>query len=127
LLNLFLQKKDYLDKPDHARETANYLRPRLLPNDRIYLGNYHQIVYHLLKQESPTPYVHRSLLWEKRHRVVLRIDLAKEMQRIQKINPRFVVFQPELPDEPAAEAFLARYRVLKTIRDKAVVYERRPW
>jgi 4-amino-4-deoxy-L-arabinose transferase-like glycosyltransferase len=127
LLNLFLQKKDYLDKPDHARETANYLRPRLLPNDRVYLGNYHQIVYYLLKQESPTPYVHRSLLWEKRHRAVLRIDLPKEMQRIQKINPRFVVFQPELPDEPAAEAFLARYRILKTIRDKAVVYERRPW
>lgn len=127
LVNLFLQKKDYLDKPDHARETANYLRPRLLPDDRIYLGNYHQIVYHLLGQESPTPYVHRSLIWEKRHRAVLRISLHEELAKIQKINPRFVVFQPELPDEPAAKVFLARYRELKKIRDKAVVYERRPW
>ncbi|AEE51657.1 ArnT family glycosyltransferase [Haliscomenobacter hydrossis] len=127
LLNLFLQKKDYLDKPDHARETANYLRPRLLPDDRIYMGNYHQIVYHLVQQESPTPYVHRSLIWEKRHRQVLKISLTKELERIQKINPRFVVFQPELPDEPAAKAFLYRYREIKKIRDKAVVYERRPW
>lgn len=127
LVNLFLQKKDYLDKPDHARETANYLRPLLLPDDRIYMGNYHQIVYHLLDQESPTPYVHRSLIWEKRHRAVLRISLSQELARIQKINPRFVVFQPELPDEPAAKAFLYRYREIKQIRDKAVVYERRPW
>ena len=127
LVNLFLQKKDYLDKPDHARETANYLRPLLLPDDRIYMGNYHQIVYHLLSQESPTPYVHRSLIWEKRHRAVLQIHLSKELARIQKINPRFVVFQPELPDEPAAKAFLYRYREIKQIRDKAVVYERRPW
>lgn len=127
LVNLFLQKKDYLDKPDHARETADYLRPLLLPDDHIYLGNYHQIVYHLLGQESPTPYVHRSLIWEPRHRTVLRISLKRELARIQKINPRFVVFQPELPDEPAAKAFLSRYRELKKIRDKAVVYERRPW
>jgi 4-amino-4-deoxy-L-arabinose transferase-like glycosyltransferase len=127
LVNLFLQKKDYLDKPDHARETANYLRPLLLPDDRIYMGNYHQIVYHLLNQESPTPYVHRSLIWEKRHRAVLQIYLSQELARIQKINPRFVVFQPELPDEPAAKAFLYRYREIKKIRDKAVVYERRPW
>ena len=127
LVNLFLQKKDYLDKPDHARETANYLRPLLLPDDRIYMGNYHQIVYHLLSQESPTPYVHRSLIWEKRHRAVLQIHLSKELAKIQKINPRFVVFQPELPDEPAAKAFLYRYREIKKIRDKAVVYERRPW
>ena len=127
LVNLFLQKKDYLDKPDHARETANYLRPLLLPDDRIYMGNYHQIVYHLLSQESPIPYVHRSLIWEKRHRAVLQIHLSKELARIQKINPRFVVFQPELPDEPAAKAFLYRYREIKKIRDKAVVYERRPW
>ena len=127
LVNLFLQKKDYLDKPDHARETANYLRPLLLPDDRIYMGNYHQIVYHLLGQESPTPYVHRSLIWEKRHRAVLQIHLSQELARIQKINPRFVVFQPELPDEPAAKAFLYRYREIKKIRDKAVVYERRPW
>ncbi|MDX2067653.1 MAG: glycosyltransferase family 39 protein [Haliscomenobacter sp.] len=127
LVNLFLQKKDYLDKPDHARETANYLRPLLLPDDRIYLGNYHQIVYHLLGQESPTPYVHRSLIWEKRHRAVLQIHLSQELAKIQRINPRFVVFQPELPDEPAAKAFLYRYREIKKIRDKAVVYERRPW
>lgn len=127
LVNLFLQKKDYLDKPDHARETANYLRPLLLPDDRIYMGNYHQIVYHLLGQESPTAYVHRSLIWEKRHRAVLQIHLSQELARIQKINPRFVVFQPELPDEPAAKAFLYRYREIKKIRDKAVVYERRPW
>lgn len=127
LANLFLQKKDYLDKSDHARETANYLRPRLLPNDRVYLGNYHQIVYHLLDQESPTPYVHRSLIWEKRHRAVLRISLREELAKIQKINPRFVVFQPKLPDEAAAKIFLARYREVKKIRDKAVVYERRPW
>ena len=127
ILNLFLQKKDYLDKPDHARETANYLQPLLLPDDRIYMGNYHQIVYHLLKQESPTPYVHRSLIWEKRHRQVLQISLSRELARIQKVNPRFVVFQPELPDEPALQAFLYRYRVIKKIRDKAVVYERRPW
>jgi hypothetical protein len=98
-----------------------------LPDDRIYMGNYHQIVYHLLKQESPTPYVHRSLIWEKRHRQVLQISLSRELASIQKVNPRFVVFQPELPDEPALQAFLYRYRVIKKIRDKAVVYERRPW
>lgn len=125
LINLFLQKKDYFDKPDHALETANYLRPLLLPGDRIYMGNYHQIVYFLLKQDSPTPYVHRSLIWEKRHRAVLKISLGKELARIQKINPRFVVFQPVLPDEPAAKAFLYHYHEIKKIRDKAVVYERR--
>jgi 4-amino-4-deoxy-L-arabinose transferase-like glycosyltransferase len=121
VISLILQKRDCFDKPDYPRQIAQYLGPRLQPQDRIFLGNFHHITYHLLGQTSPTPYVHRSLLWEKRHQAVLKIDLPKELQKIEALKPRFVVFQKPLPSDPALASFLSAYREVKSWDEGEIV------
>ncbi len=91
--NIWLQKKDYFDKPDYPRIAAAWLKERLRPGDAVYTGNFHHIVYHLLPQASPTPYVHRSLLWEPHHISALEIDEKREWNRIIEQAPRFVLYQ----------------------------------
>ncbi len=124
--SLVLQKRDCFDKPDFPKQVAQYLGERLQAQDRIFLGNFHHIAYHLLGQTSPTPYVHRSLLWEKRHQAVLKIDLPKELQKIEALKPRFVVFQKPVPSHPALTNFMNSYREIKTWDEGEITaYERK--
>jgi hypothetical protein len=121
VISLILQKRDCFDKPDYPKQVAQYLGPRLQARDRIFLGNFHHITYHLLGQTSPTPYVHRSLLWEKRHQSVLKIDLSGELQKIETVKPRFVIFQRPIPSDPALTNFLSRYRKIKTWDEGVII------
>jgi 4-amino-4-deoxy-L-arabinose transferase-like glycosyltransferase len=126
IISLVLQKRDCWDKPDYPLQVAQYLGPQLQPQDRIFLGNFHHITYHLLGQTPPTPYVHRSLLWEKRHQAVLKIDLPAELQKIEALKPRFVVLQKPFPEDPALESFLSSYRAIKTWdKGEIVAFERK--
>jgi len=66
--------------------------------DEIYTGNYHHILYFLLRRESPTPYIHRSLLWTEEHRKALKIDTESAIRKIFDVKPAFVVVQDTIYD-----------------------------
>lgn len=122
---LWLQKKDYYDKWDHQREIAAYLSERLSAGDQLYTGNYHQLLYFLLDQETPTPYLHRSLLWDAHHVDALEIDLQQETEHILALRPRFLLLEEPVPDNILAESLYPYYRPIKTFRDRITVYELR--
>lgn len=92
IAHLFFQKKDYLDKPDHQLNTANYLNAHLEEGDRIYMAEDH-IVYHLTDQVPLTKYVHPSLFWEQKHIKALEMPLEEEIDRIKAARPRYLVFR----------------------------------
>lgn len=123
--NLFLQKKDYIDKPDYPRIVAKYLEERLEKDDGIYVGNYSQIIYHLLDRRSPVKYVHPSLFWKPEHIYALEFDVEEEVKKLQEAAPRFVLLRDE-PDDHRLDEWLAReYRVIKVFEKKNIyVYER---
>lgn len=93
LANWYFQKKDYIDRPDLPVRMAKQLKKELKPDDRLYVANYHQILYHLLDRPSPTPYIHRTLLWTPEHRHALGINPEKAVQQILDTHPDAVVVQ----------------------------------
>lgn len=122
---LFTQKKDYLDKWDHAKDTADALEKRLEGGDQIYTGNYHHILYYLLEKETPTPYVHRTLLWAPHHISALEIDLEKETRQILALRPRFLTLEYVPPPTLLADSLYKYYQPVDTIGGRVTIYEHR--
>ena len=122
--NIWLQKKDYFDKPDYPRIVTAWLKEHLQPGELVYTGNYHHIVYHLLPQISPTPYVHRSLLWEPHHIEALEIDEKREWDRIIAQAPRFVLYQEPWRENYFTAHMKAHYREAERFGKDIVVWER---
>lgn len=120
---LLTQKKDYWDKWDHARDVADALAERLDPGDQIYTGNYHHILYYLLEKETPTPYVHRTLLWAPHHIFALGIDLEKEARQILALRPRFLTLEYTPPPNLLADSLYRHYVPVDTIGDRVTIYE----
>lgn len=124
VLNFYFQKKDYIDRQDTPAELAKMLRPKLKRGDLVYAGNYHHILYFLLDRPSPSPYVHRSLLWTEEHRNALNIQVDDEIQRIFAADPVFVIVQDSIPhllfNERLEEKYTAQTRI-KTENGRAVL------
>ncbi len=125
IVNTLFQKKDYLEKPDYAAQIADYLDDRLKPEDVIYTGNYHQIIYHLLDKESPTPFVHRSLLWDVENVEALELNQNKELNKIMQQEPRYVIYQGDLPLQlDFGKTMQQDYQIIKSFPREINVYER---
>ena len=123
VVNAFLQKKDYIDKPDYPREIANYILPNLGPDDQIYTGNYSQIIYHLTDKQSPISYIHPSLFWEDKHIKALEVNLELEMTKLRASTPKYVVFQKKSPEKVNA-IMNANYNPVKQFGKDITLYER---
>lgn len=91
LLITTLHALNFGRKEDAPAEIADFLRPRLEAGDRIYTGDFHQILYYLLDRDPPTAYVHGSLLFEESHQHALNIDLPAEAHAIMQLAPRYVL------------------------------------
>jgi hypothetical protein len=126
IVNVVLQKKDYYDKPDYPRQVAAYLNSRLKPGDVIYTGDFHPITYLLTGTQSPTPYIHRSLIWTTYNSQALKIDPAEEWKKILAQNPRFILMEKPVPEgHPLYQALHTSYTVAEVIGNKVSVYERK--
>lgn len=123
LATAVIQKIEIFDKPDYPRQVARYLRPLLSDDDRIYTGNYHHILYFLLRKQSPTPYVHSSLLWEPHHADALDVDLAAETAKIMEQRPKYVLLRKKYPENALSDAILNRYRPVHSFDDDVTLYE----
>lgn len=107
VLNFYFQKKDYIDRQDTPKKITSALQPKLKEGDLVYAGNYHHILYFLLDRPSPSPYIHRSLLWTEEHRRALNIQLDNEIRHIFDADPAFIVVQDTIPN-PLFNAYLEK-------------------
>jgi 4-amino-4-deoxy-L-arabinose transferase-like glycosyltransferase len=121
---VFMQKHDYFDKPDIPRQVAEYLKPRLNDKDRIYTGNYQQVLYYLLEKDCPVKYVHRTLLCSPDHRSALQIDLPAEMNALMGMDFRYILMKGPYCYEPMNEYIRENYKAIKKFPEGVVVYER---
>lgn len=122
---LLLQKHDYYDRRDIPKEVSSYLRPLLKPVDRIYTGNYQQVVYYLLEKDCPVRYVHRTLMCDEEHRKALQIDLPREMNRLMAMDFRFILMEKPHCYEPFNAYIREKYTLIKEIPGEVFVYERK--
>ncbi len=120
---IYFQKLDYFDKTDFPREVAAYLNPKLSEGDVVYTGNYHHIVYFLLDKQSPTAYVHRSLLWDDKNVDALGINIEQETKNILAKAPKFVLLNGDVPDNILAQEIYKNYHQIHQFGDKIRLYE----
>lgn len=126
ITTVYLQKRDFFDPVDQPREVAKYLESRLHPGEKFYAGNYHHLLYFLLDRESPTPYVHRSLLWSNHHRYALGINLENEIRRILEQKPRFVIVETKARYPEQLSPWLINYQPVDTLFEQVIIYELTP-
>jgi hypothetical protein len=123
--NVLMQKHDYFDKPDIPKQVAEYLKPKLKPDDRIYTGNYQQVLYYLLEKDCPVKYVHRTLMCSKEHRTALQIDLVKEMNTLMAKDFNYILMQGPFCYEPMNDYIRENYLVIRRFPGGVEVYKRR--
>ena len=85
--------RDHMGKPDTPSQIAGYLKSRLHISDVFYAANHFHVLYFLLQKDSPTPYIHPSLLTSPSHRQALRVDLQRELKRISDKKPAYILIQ----------------------------------
>lgn len=127
LVNTFFHKVDYYDKKDYPREVADYLQEELKAGETFFIGNYEQILYHLLGQDSPIPYVHSSLVWRQNHIDALKVDTQKIVEQLKEQAPRFIFRKKSDRDNdlPIEDWLEAEYELVKTLKDEIFVFERK--
>lgn len=124
LLLISSLKLEYVIRRDMPREIANYMKPILKQEDVIYTGNYHHILYYLLKKDSPTPYIHRSLLQEDKHMEALNIDQQAEFESIIKKGPAYILTQKEYPEGQIKEYITSDFELEKDFGNTIRLYRR---
>jgi 4-amino-4-deoxy-L-arabinose transferase-like glycosyltransferase len=122
VLIISMMKLEYVLRKDIPREIAAYLETRLSEEDVIYAGNYHQIIYYLLKKDSPTKYVHRSLLTGDNHIKALDIDAESEFSHIMAQRPKYIIIQEEYPDGMMKDFILENYTMEKGFGRKVYLF-----
>lgn len=124
ITHLFLQKGDYIDRPDRVRNAAEYLNRHLEPGDLIYT-QWDQAIYFLTDRLPLTPYVHPSLFWRDKHIEAMEIDVALEVSNIEAARPRFMVFRYPVETERFAAYRTAHYDQVANIDNYVVIFERK--
>ncbi|MEQ8703394.1 MAG: glycosyltransferase family 39 protein [Phaeodactylibacter sp.] len=124
ITHLFLQKKDYLDRPDNVRYAAAYINERIKPGEAIYTQE-DQAIYFLTARLPLLPYVHPSLFWMDKHIEAMEIDVPLEVAKIEAARPRFMVFRYPVETERFAVYRAAHYDRVANIGDYVVIFERK--
>lgn len=91
LIIQFLGISGKLTDKDKPRQVAEYLKNKMDKNEWVYLTDYKHIVYYLLERDSPTKYVHPSLLTNPDHARAFGIDGKKEIKEIIEKQPDWIV------------------------------------
>ncbi len=121
----YLQKVSYFNKPQDIVQIKDYLKSELKPGDKIYTGNSAHILYYVLNLESPTPYIHSSLLWNPEHIQALQIDPQIEFDKILNSKPTFILLKEPLPDSTFLLKIKDHYSEVKWIPRKTHIFRRR--
>ncbi|SHF03629.1 Dolichyl-phosphate-mannose-protein mannosyltransferase [Mariniphaga anaerophila] len=105
--------KSELMEPDYPREVAAAIKQELDPGEDIYVGNYEQIIYYLLDEDSPTKYIHPNLIFTKTHKA-FEINVDKELARIMSTEPDFVTLEKDNPK--VIKLMKSKYRLVKKFK-----------
>lgn len=124
---VYFQFQDGYLKKDYPKEVASVLKEELKPGDTFYIGNYEQILYHLLEQPSPMPYIHSSLIWTPSHVHALKIDQEAIFEQIMEAKPRFILKKISKRDLAFGvdKIMEDNYQLKHSFKDEIFIYERK--
>ena len=122
IIAIAVMKVEYLVRKDVPKEIVSYLQTRLEKDDVIYTGNYHHIVYYLLRKDSPTKYIHRSLLLKDKHIRALDINTDEEFRKIMLLRPDYIIIENEYPAGMMKDFISENYKLEKEFEDEVKLY-----
>jgi hypothetical protein len=102
---------------DEPAQIAEYLRPRIGPDEYLYVADYHPILYYLLPVHIPTRFPLPPHLVDERWKGLTGFDPEAELRSIFAKRPLYVV--------KAAERDIPFYRVLHQEMDGRYGVEQR--
>ncbi|MEM1215570.1 MAG: glycosyltransferase family 39 protein [Bacteroidota bacterium] len=112
-------------KPDVPRLVAAELQTRMQPGQQLYSGNCQHVLYHLLAQAPPTPYVHSSLLFFPHHIENLGIDLDAETDRIlHQERVDFALLCWDYPRNALTDAIEREFVLVDTLQSGYYLWQR---
>lgn len=114
------QYREYWAKPDTCKEIAKEINSRKKQNDLVFT-NYRNTIYYLCDTESPSKWVHTSLLFDPKHIKAMGINKNKEIQKIIKRSPAFIVWQGT-PEGIVADYINNHLHVIKKYNDQVCLY-----
>lgn len=123
--NMFLQKKDYYDKPDYPSDVAAYLASKLNSDDVLYTGGCQHIIYFLLDTESPTAYVHRSILSNPELCKALNVNKHEAYTNIKVKQPAYMLFENDKQPSDLSSYTKNNYELDTVVQNKVFIYRRK--
>ncbi len=115
----------YVFKNDHPRQIARYLEERMDKDGIIYVSGYKHIIYYLLEQPPPTPYVHPTMFVYADHINKLDIDLDREIGLVLDQKPQFIVYRIDSYMYGHEAYFLRNYEKSAEFDNNIYVYKRK--
>ena len=106
----FVGVKDDILGADTPRDVAHFISEERNPGDVVFVSNYHQVVYYLLDQDSPTKFIHSNLLFTGTIKA-FSVDADEELRRIMNRSPEFVVVQKN--NKKIKKLMKKNYRLIK--------------
>ncbi|MBK8954337.1 MAG: glycosyltransferase family 39 protein [Saprospiraceae bacterium] len=123
-LILFFHHKSFVQKPELLKDITSFMQKEVKSNERIYTANANHILYFLLNKESPTPYIHSSLLWNDKHRKTLQLDGILEIDKIREKNPDYILWSLSDQNQEMQSRLFENYAVVREFNGKLVLYRR---
>jgi hypothetical protein len=114
---------EFILKPDKTANLEIELSKILKANDDFYTGNANHILYFIFDKDSPTKYIHSSLLWNAQHRKALNINADLELKSILFNAPDYVLLSEPVSDPFLKNKLLTHYTFLKQLSKEVKLYK----
>jgi hypothetical protein len=122
----FMHKQRFQKELDlELQPVTNYLEKHMDSGHTMYNFNFQQVLYFSLKKQSPTKYVHKSLMFNEKFIRILGIDQQQEMKKIFSQSIDFVVADITKSEMHLLKPYLADYEIVNLVNDKVAVYKKR--
>jgi len=123
IINLVNQSY-YVFREDRPAIVAAYLEKNMDEGDMVYVSGYKHIIYYLLEQSPPSPFVHPTLFAYKHHLESLNIDTKSEIEKVLKQKPEFIIYRIDTYMHTWEEYFYRNYRKVKEFDGEVFIYRR---
>jgi len=127
-IRIFFMFYLYVVKDDIPREIALFLSERISVNDTVYVDRDKHVLYLLLDKEVPTKYIHPTLISRTEHVKALNIDADREMEKILRKSPKFLIIYKDHPSKVLQKEIAENYKLVKKYRakkDDIHIYEKK--
>lgn len=113
----------YIFRKDIPKEISIYLKKNLDEGEIVYVSGYKHIIYYLIGQSPPTPYVHPTMFVYKYHIEGLHINTYDEVGKVLQKLPKYIIYRIDPYMHGHEEYFYVNYEEVKVFDEAVFIYK----